>query len=111
MKAYIHTLFKSCLLKAAPVARQNTNRIPLKSQFYAISGTFTPEVAFCVCIIAGVYIDEGISGTQATKRLRFMQMIRQCQRGNIDMIITKSVSRFARKVMTTTSSGGLNMPL
>ena len=99
MKAYIHTLFKSCLLKAAPVARQNTNRIPLKSRFYAISGTFTPEVAFCVCIIAGVYIDEGISGTQAKKRPQFMQMIRLCEQGRIDMIITKSVSRFARNTV------------
>ena len=99
MKAHIRILFKSRLLKAAPVARQNTNRIPLKSPFYAISGTFTPEMAFCVCIIAGVYIDEGISGTQATKRPKFMQMIRQCERGNIDMIITKSVSRFARNTV------------
>ena len=57
MKAYIHTLFKSCMLKAAPVARQNANRVPQKSPFYAISGTLTPEVAFCFCIIAGVYIE------------------------------------------------------
>ena len=46
--------------------------------------------------LAGIFADEGISGTQATKRPQFMQMIRQCKQGRIDMIITKSVSRFAR---------------
>ena len=45
------------------------------------------------------YIDEGISGTQAAKRPQFMQMIRQCKQGRIDMIITKSVSRFARNTV------------
>ena len=60
-------------------------------EFYTDKIMRNPEWKF-----AGIFADEGISGTQATKRPRFMQMIRQCQRGNIDMIITKSVSRFAR---------------
>ena len=40
--------------------------------------------------------DEGISGTRADKRDEFQRMIRDCRRGKIDYIITKSVSRFAR---------------
>lgn len=46
--------------------------------------------------MAGIYADEGISGTQATKRPDFMRMIRDCKKGKIDLIITKSVQRFAR---------------
>ena len=49
--------------------------------------------------LAGIFADEGISGTQAAKRPQFMQMIRQCKQGRIDMIITKSVSRFARNTV------------
>ena len=45
---------------------------------------------------AGLYADEGISGTRADKRPEFQRMIRDCQNGKIDYIITKSVSRFAR---------------
>ena len=44
---------------------------------------------------AGLYADEGISGTRADKRPEFQRMIRDCQNGKIDYIITKSVSRFA----------------
>ena len=48
---------------------------------------------------AGLYADEGISGTRADKRPEFQRMIRDCQNGRIDYIITKSVSRFARNTV------------
>lgn len=48
---------------------------------------------------AGLYADEGISGTRADKRPRFKQMIKDCLDGKIDYIITKSVSRFARNTV------------
>ena len=48
---------------------------------------------------AGLYADEGISGTRADKRPEFQRMIRDCQSGKIDYIITKSVSRFARNTV------------
>ena len=48
---------------------------------------------------AGLYADEGISGTRADKRPEFQHMIRDCQNGKIDYIITKSVSRFARNTV------------
>ena len=44
------------------------------------------------------YIDEGISGTSTKKRDSFNRMIADCKAGKIDMIVTKSVSRFARNV-------------
>lgn len=48
---------------------------------------------------AGLYADEGISGTRADKRPQFQKMIDDCHKGKIDMIITKSVSRFARNTV------------
>ena len=45
---------------------------------------------------AGTYADEGISGTNTKKRDEFNRMIADCRAGKIDMIITKSISRFAR---------------
>ena len=48
---------------------------------------------------AGLYADEGISGTRADKRPEFQHMICDCQNGKIDYIITKSVSRFARNTV------------
>lgn len=48
---------------------------------------------------AGMYADEGISGTKADKRPQFQKMIDDCYKGKIDYIITKSVSRFARNTV------------
>ena len=48
---------------------------------------------------AGLYADEGISGTRADKRPEFNRMINDCLAGKVDYIITKSVSRFARNTV------------
>lgn len=48
---------------------------------------------------AGLFADEGISGTRADKRPEFNKMINACLAGKIDYIITKSVSRFARNTV------------
>lgn len=45
---------------------------------------------------AGLYFDEGISGTKKEKRPALLRMIADCKAGKIDFIITKSISRFAR---------------
>ena len=47
------------------------------------------------------YIDEGITGTSAEKRPRFMQMIEDAKKHKFDMIITREVSRFARNTVDT----------
>ena len=46
-----------------------------------------------------IYADEGITGMMAKKRTNFMRMMRDCEKGKIDLIITKSVARFARNVV------------
>ncbi|MGN0656302.1 MAG: recombinase family protein [Ruminiclostridium sp.] len=49
--------------------------------------------------MAGIFADEGITGTQARKRPEFLRMIRLCRKGKIDIILTKSLSRFARNTV------------
>ena len=51
--------------------------------------------------MADIFADEGITGTSACKRKDFLRMIRQCRQGKIDMILAKSVSRFARNTVDT----------
>lgn len=46
-----------------------------------------------------IFADKGISGTSTKHRDEFNKMIRMCKRGRIDMIITKSISRFARNTV------------
>lgn len=47
----------------------------------------------------GIYSDEAKSGTQIKRRDEFTQMIKDCEAGKVDMIITKSVTRFARNTV------------
>lgn len=49
--------------------------------------------------MAGIFADEGITGTSARKRPEFLRMIRQCRQKKIDIILTKSISRFARNTV------------
>ena len=49
--------------------------------------------------LAGIYTDDGISGTNIKKREGFIEMIDDCMEGKVDMIITKSISRFARNTI------------
>jgi site-specific DNA recombinase len=46
--------------------------------------------------LAGIYADEGISGKSKEHRIEFIRMIKDAEKHNIDLIITKSISRFAR---------------
>ncbi len=50
-----------------------------------------------------IFADEGITGTSTCRRKQFLRMIRQCRQGKIDMILAKSVSRFARNTLDTIS--------
>lgn len=49
--------------------------------------------------LVGIYADKGITGTSVKKRDEFNKMIRKCKQGKIDMIITKSIARFARNTV------------
>lgn len=49
----------------------------------------------------GIYTDEAITGTQVKNREGFQRLINDCMNGDIDMVITKSISRFARNTLDT----------
>lgn len=52
---------------------------------------------------AGVFVDNGLSGGSSENRREFQRMLDECEKGNIDIILTKSVSRFARNTVDTLS--------
>lgn len=66
----------------------------LQVQYYTELINRNPEWVF-----VNVYADEGISGTSVKKRVQFQQMIQDCKDGKVDLIITKSISRFARNTL------------
>ena len=49
--------------------------------------------------MAGIFADEGITGTSAAKRPEFLRMIRKCRQKKIDLVLVKSISRFARNTV------------
>lgn len=53
--------------------------------------------------IVEVYVDQGITGTQAQKRPEFLRMMEDAQKGKFDLIITREVSRFARNTVDALS--------
>ncbi len=55
-------------------------------------------------IYAGVYADEGISGTQTQKRDEFKRLMKDCEYGKIDIVLVKSISRFARNTVDLLSA-------
>ena len=53
---------------------------------------------------AGICADKGISGTKAENRTEFQKLINDCQKGLVDMVLTKSISRFARNTVDCISA-------
>ena len=49
--------------------------------------------------LVGIYADEGITGTSTKRREQFKRMIADCEAGRIDLVVTKSISRFARNTL------------
>ena len=49
--------------------------------------------------LAGIFADEGLSGTQAKTRPQFNALIAACENGDVNLVITKSISRFARNTL------------
>ena len=53
---------------------------------------------------AGVYVDAGITGTSVTARPEFQRMVADCEEGKINIVLTKSISRFARNTVDLLST-------
>ena len=89
-----------CKLKVAAYCRVSTETEEQKTSFDQQVETYTEMIeANPEWELAGIYADEGISGTSAEKRPEFMRMIRDCEEGKINLVITKSISRFARNLL------------
>lgn len=73
---------------------QQTSSYELQKNYYEEKVSKNPNWT-----LVGIYADEGISGTSLLHREAFNRMIEDCKAGKIDMIITKSVSRFARNIV------------
>jgi site-specific DNA recombinase len=86
--------------RMAAYCRVSTDQLEQLSSYEAQVNYYTsyinthPDFKF-----AGIYADEGISGTNTKKREQFNKMIEDCKAGKIDMVITKSISRFARNTL------------
>lgn len=69
-----------------------------KSQVSYYTDLINNNIEWCM---VGIYADEAITGTKVNKREEFQRMINDCMNNEIDMIITKSISRFARNTLDT----------
>ncbi len=90
----------SKLMRAAAYCRVSTDDEEQKTSYEAQIDYYTEKInQNPEWQMAGIFADEGISGTQAKKRPEFLKMIRLCRQRKIDIILTKSLSRFARNTV------------
>ena len=101
-KLPVNVMSHAALLRTAGYARVSTNEEEQLNSYVAQVEYYTkmiqanPEWEF-----VEVYTDEGISATNTKKRDGFNRMIADALAGKIDLIVTKSVSRFARNTVDT----------
>lgn len=87
-------------LRVAAYCRVSTDDEEQKTSYEVQIGYYTEKInQNPEWQMAGIFADEGISGTQAKKRPEFLKMIRLCRQRKIDIILTKSLSRFARNTV------------
>ncbi|HWR29535.1 MAG TPA: recombinase family protein [Negativicutes bacterium] len=92
-------------LRVAAYARVSTDSDEQFTSFEAQVDYYTRQInANADWTMIEVYTDEGISGTNTKKRDGFNRMIADALAGKIDLIITKSISRFARNTVDTLTS-------
>ena len=86
--------------KVAAYCRVSTDEEEQLSSYEAQCNYYTEKIlSNKEWSMAGIFADEGITGTSAKKRPEFMRMIRMCEQGKIDFILVKSISRFARNTV------------
>lgn len=92
------------ILRVAAYARVSTDHEEQETSYEAQVNHYTNYISNHVgWTLVAVYADEGITGTSTAKREQFNQMIRDCEDGKIDMVITKSISRWARNTLDSLS--------
>lgn len=87
-------------LRAAAYCRVSTDQEEQLTSYEAQVAYYTDKImSNPEWTLAGIFADEGITGTSVKKRTNFLRMIRLCRKGKIDIILTKSISRFARNTV------------
>lgn len=91
-------------IKVAAYARVSTDKEDQKNSYESQLKYYMEKMnANPKWIVTQVYADEAISGTQDYKRSDFMRMIHDALNGKFDLLLTKSISRFARNTVDTLS--------
>lgn len=91
-------------LRVAAYARVSTDQEEQQNSYEAQVSYYTSYIKGNLgWEFVGVYADEGISGTNTKKREGFNRMIADAKAGKIDLILTKSISRFARNTVDSLS--------
>lgn len=91
---------RTTCLRVAAYCRVSTDQEEQESSYEAQISYYTDKIKNNEnWTLAGIFADEGITGTQAKKRPEFLKMIRLCRQRKIDLILTKSLSRFARNTV------------
>ena len=89
-------------LQVAAYCRVSTEEEEQQSSYEAQCSYYTDKIMTnSEWTMAGIFADEGITGTSTKKRDDFNRMIRKCKKKKIDLILTKSISRFARNTLDT----------
>jgi len=84
-------------LRVCAYCRVSTNQVEQKNSFSAQVEHYTANIKNNPAWnFAGIYADEALSGKNVAKRPEFIRMVKDAENKNIDLIITKSISRFAR---------------
>lgn len=87
-------------LRVAAYCRVSTEEEEQQSSYEAQCTYYTDKIMTNPeWTMAGIFADEGITGTSTKKREDFNRMIRKCRQKKIDLILTKSISRFARNTL------------
>lgn len=87
-------------LRVAAYCRVSTNDEEQLTSYEAQKTYYTDKIMTNPeWTMAGIFADEGISGVSTAKRTEFNRMIRRCRQGKIDVVMVKSISRFARNTL------------
>lgn len=87
-------------LRVAAYCRVSTELEAQQNSFQAQKDYYTAKIAENPeWTLAGIFADEGVSGTSVSGRDGFQKMLRYCEQGKIDLIITKSITRFSRNIV------------
>jgi site-specific DNA recombinase len=87
-------------LRVAAYCRVSTELEEQQSSYQAQIDYYTAKInANKDWTMVGIFADEGITGTLAKKRTEFLKLMNLCEKGKVDLVLTKSISRFSRNTL------------